>query len=195
MKWLIMLAALVSTSAQAQENARRTSAGVVLQFNPVGKVKASVGNLNLSADTEPSFAIAPFIDHRVHPNFQLGFSPRFTFNIKGEDSDGESAEQLDLMARATALIPAGTSADFYVMLAGGYSVLLLDDSDTNDGFDNPSGFIVDIGTGARIDLNPSLFAVLGVGYQIGFQDETVAGLDVDFTTRFLHLDAGLGGRF
>jgi hypothetical protein len=158
-----------------------------LVVSPVGKVKADGAG---DFDLDPSFGLAPAIDYSINQYFFVGFSPQLIFGIKGDNSGGnsDSSKELDLLVRVGGNAPIADRIQLYGYLAPGYSIVMLPDSIP---IDNPSGFVLGFHAGAMFDLTPNVFLNAQIGYQVGFQDVTVANTTGDFKTNFLQF--GLGG--
>jgi outer membrane autotransporter protein len=75
------------------------------------------------------------------------------------------------------------------MFAPGYSYLFLPNQ--VDGQDSPSGVTFGLGLGAAFRVAPKVSLTAELGYQFGFQSTTIAGVDVDLKTNFLHLAGGI----
>jgi len=166
--------------------------GVLFEIMPTGTLKASeAGTSSPSSDTAFSVAVAPFFDLALSPYVALGFSPQFIFGVKGSMGT-DSATEYDLRARLTGRYPLSPDARVYARFSPAYSRISIPSGDLPLGVSNPSGPVLDFAVGTEIAVLPKLFLVVDLGYQIGFQSTSdTNGTNVDFTTRYLHLGAGL----
>jgi hypothetical protein len=144
--------------------------------------------------------VAPFVDAALTPNIALGFSPQIIFRVKPDSGSVDSATEYDLRARLTARAPVSPSVDVFGRLSPAFSVIDLpsDASSVGVSIANPKGFLIDFSAGTEAAVQPNLFFVAELGYQVGFQSTTISGpsgsVDLDFKSRFLHFGIGLAVR-
>lgn len=178
--------------------------GVMFAVMPAGTVKFD-GTLQSSpitstADTVFAVAVAPFVDVAVSPNIAFGFSPQVIFHVKADGGTGQSATEYDVRARLTARAPVSPTANVFGRLSPALSIIDLPSEDPDDSItiSDPVGLLLDFSVGAEFALQPNLFFVSELGYQLGFQSATVDdrgdSTDVDLNTRYLHLGVGLAVR-
>ena len=185
------VAAATGTSAAPSDSKMRLALNVVpMPF--LGKLKASAGGTETSADAAFAFGIMPVFDYSVMPNFFVGFSPMYTFNVKDKDGMGDAAKELDLMVRIGGMLPAGDKLNVYGYLSPGYSIVMLPSG--TQGIDNPKGLTVGVHAGAAFDVASNIFVNGQIGYQLGLQKTSVAGTDIDFKTNYLQIALGGGIR-
>jgi hypothetical protein len=199
---LLALAVTGALSAPALA-APRPSFGVQGQLLPVGDATLADDFESSTFDFDVAFGIAGQLDVDLGPNLSIGAAPRLIFNIDPEDAVNEADgwTQLDLAARATAhgrLPDSNTS--LYGFLSPGYSFVFLPRlfHERDVRFDNPSGFVLGIGGGFVVDVDPSLSIVAEAGYTWGFQSTTATdgttSDSVGWETEFLHLGVGVRRR-
>jgi opacity protein-like surface antigen len=178
--------AITASASVAHAGAELGAEAIIV---PTGEI--TVGDDDLDSESAVAYGVGALLDFAISPNISVGFAPRYIFNIKGEgfDEDADGASQLDLMVRVTGRAPLSRGAELFVFGAPGYSMIFLPE-DLED-FDDPTGFTVGVGGGARFKLNPSLALVGEVGYSWGFQSTEVLDEDVDVQTDLLHVGIGV----
>src|SRR4051812_11180546 len=182
-------ASIAPTAAQAQtplaDPNLRLRGGVSLVPMPFGSVKAKFGSLEASSGTKFAFGIMPAGDYLINQYFFVGFAPQFTFNVKPKDATGDAGTMVDLLIRVGGNAPVADNIELYGYLAPGYSIVFIPDSD------NATGLVLGFHGGAMLDLTPSVFLNLELGYQFGFQ----AVHDLDFKLSYFQIGLGAGTRF
>ncbi len=148
----------------------------------LGKLKASAGGIDISSDAAFAFGVMPIFDYSINSNFFVGIGPMYTFNVKGKDSSGDAAKEIDIMLRVGGGAPVADKVQVYGYLSPGYSIISPPQGDS------PKGFVVGAHAGGMMDVTPSAFVNAEVGYQMGFQ--SVSG--VDLKTSFLQIGLGAG---
>ncbi len=171
--------------------AKQGTFGLQLDLIPTGKLTARDGSRTDSADAATTFGVSAVLDFDVTPNFSLGVAPRLVLGVK-PDAAKDSANELDLRARAALHTAISPTAQGYAFLEPGYSMIFLP---TGAKIDNPSGFVLALGAGASFDVSPDVFLAAEIGYQFGFQGSTFQGRDIDFSSDLLHIGIGGGTRF
>jgi hypothetical protein len=167
--------------------------GVMFEILPVGTLMATESNgktnLDRSADSQFAVAVAPALDIPASPYVALGFSPKVVFRVRSEGSEAaRSSTEFDFRIRLTGRVPLSPSTRAYGRVSPGYSLISVPGSDGHD----PVGFIVDTSVGAEVALLPRLFAIVELGYQLGFQSSKSMTSDLSFDgSRYLHLGGGL----
>ena len=162
--------------------------GVMFETLPTGSLSVSDGGSDLKTDTAFAVAVAPFLDFSLGtPYASLGFSPQIIFGVKGSGGT-QSATEYDLRARLTVRDPVSSQATVYARFSPAYSIVSI--PDLNPGISNPTGLGIDFAVGAEINVGPKLAFVFDLGYQVGFQATSDAGVNADFGTRYLHVGAG-----
>jgi hypothetical protein len=154
---------------------------------PIGKFKVSGGGISESDDTAFAFGIMPFFDYLLSPNFFIGLGPMYTLNVKGKNSSGTAAKELDLQLRLGGEAPVSDKIDLYGYLSPGYSIIMF----PSGAGSNPKGFELGIHAGGIFNVSPVVFLNAEVGYQLGFQKVSELGVSADAKSSFLQI--GLGG--
>jgi hypothetical protein len=185
---VLVVALLAPVAARAQTPLADPNAKLRLGFNlvpmPIGSIKASFGGLEASADSAFAFGIMPTIDYLFHPYFFAGFAPQLTFNVKGKDA-GDAAKMLDFLFRVGGNAPVADNIELYGYLAPGYSIIIPSMGD------NATGFVLGFHGGGILDLTPTSFLNLELGYQLGYQKLH----DVSFKVNYFQIGLGGGLRF
>jgi len=178
-----------------------TLLGVIFEILPVGKFRATerdgMAESNASGDSAFAVAVAPSIDFPASPYFAFGLSPKVIFRVRGEGSSSPSSTEYDLRARLTARAPLSPTTRVYGRLSPGYSIISLPAPGANVlPSEDPKGFVCDASVGVEVALLPRLFAVIDLGYQMGFQSRTNAAATFTFEgSQYLHLGGGLAVGF
>ncbi len=169
-------------------SASRVRIGLDLVPMPFGTLTIVAGNVTASSDAAFAFGLAPFFDYSVHPNFFIGVSPQYIFNVKGKDDTGSAGKEFDILLRLGGNAPVADRLQLYGYLAPGYSVIILP---SGTGLDNPKGFVLGVHAGGMLDVTPALFVNAELGYQVGFQSISQNGRTADLKSNFFQI--GLGG--
>ena len=181
------VAAATGTSAAPSDSKMRLALNVVpMPF--LGKLKVGAGGTDMSLDAAFAFGIMPVFDYSIMPNFFVGFSPLYAFNVKPKDATGDAAKELDLMVRIGGMLPAGDKLNVYGYLSPGYSMIMPSQGDS------AKGLTVGVHAGAAFDVASNIFVNGQVGYQLGFQKVSVGGQDADVKTNYLQIALGAGMR-
>jgi hypothetical protein len=175
--------------------------GVMFEILPVGtlKVTGTTQNVsgNLSSDSQFAVGVAPALDVSLTPYFALGLSPQVVFRVRADGATGESSTEYDLRGRVTLRAPLSPSTRVFTRVSPAYSIISLPAPMPGQmSVPDPAGFLVDVAVGAETALLPDLFAVVDLGYQIGFQSSSIPDGSRSFEgSRYLHLGAGLAVGF
>jgi outer membrane protein with beta-barrel domain len=149
---------------------------------PFGTLKGEGG---FSADTAFAFGLSAFFDYSVHPNFFIGVSPQYIFNVKPKDGDGSAAKELDIQLRLGGGAPVSDTIQLYGYLSPGYGIIMPPEGDS------AKGFMLGIHAGGMMNVSPTVFVAAELGYQLGFEKVSVGGASGDFKSNFFQV--GLGG--
>jgi hypothetical protein len=179
-----MVPSVAAAQGQAQLSGR-------FDLLPSGEIRVAAQGDSLKNDTETAIGLGASLEFSVAPNVSIGFAPRILFNIKG-DGGSDSAQQLDLAARAKAHFPVSPKAELFGFISPGYSMILLPDNTADL---SPRGLVVGIGGGADIMIGPASFITIELGHTWGFQGGTERGIKYTLATNFLHFGFGLGSKF
>jgi hypothetical protein len=174
------------------DETRHYQIGISAEVLPIGELVLEVPGLSFTGDLETAFGISASFEYVVPPAFAIGFAPRFIFGIKGEDGT-DSAQQLDLRARARVQTQVSRTTGFYAFVAPGYSILFVPDWPRE--VDRPAGFVLGFGGGVALTVGARGFVSFELGYQLGFQKVSEMGESADVKTNFFHLGFGGGTRF
>lgn len=186
---LLASAAFADTAAISAHADPKIAVGAQLELLPVGTFHVGTSQQSQDQSAEVAYGVSGSIDYAVHPNLSIGFAPRLALNVIPTDvTDGDAAQQLDLRARVKAHAKVASGVEAYGYLAPGYSMLFNND-------DTASGLAIAFGAGATYDLSPTTYLSGEIGYQAGFQSESILGQTVDIHARYLHLGFGAGARF
>jgi hypothetical protein len=158
--------------------------GVTLVPMPLGSLKTNALGTETSVDSAVAFAVMPVFDYLVLPNVFVGVAPSYTFNVKGKDSMGDAASQLDLLLRVGYGLPVNDKLGLYGYASPGYSIISPPEGDS------AKGLVLGLHVGAMMDVASNLFLNGQVGYQLGFQKIS----DTDFKSNFLQIGLGVGMR-
>jgi len=168
--------------------------GGTVSILPVGELHAEVEDFGSeTVDAVTAFGLGGVIEVQILTHLAVGFMPRLLLNVKPEDEDGGSAEELDLLLRLTGFVPVGDTVQLYAFAAPGYSVLFIPDWPGE--LSNPTGFIFGLGGGTAVDINPRLRLTAELGYQFGNQGLTEQGRSVELETSYLHVGMSAMARF
>jgi len=186
---LLASAAFADTAVISAHADPKIAVGAQLELLPLGTFHLATSQFSQDQSAEVAYGISGSFDYAVHPNISIGFAPRLALNVIPTDTtDGHPAKQLDLRARVKAHTKVAPGVEAYGFLAPGYSMLF------SEG-DTASGLAIALGAGATYDLSPTTYLSGEIGYQFGFQSDTVAGQNMDVHARYLHLGFGAGARF
>ena len=176
-----------ATAAGSPTTARSASKmrlGVTLVPMPFGSLKTNALGSETSVDSAIAFAVMPVFDYLVLPNVFVGAAPSYTFNVKGKDSSGDAASQLDLLLRVGYGLPVNDKLGLYGYASPGYSII------SPPAGDSAKGLVLGLHAGAMYDVASNLFLNGQLGYQLGFQKIS----DTDFKSNFLQIGLGVGMR-
>lgn len=153
---------------------------------PLGSLETNLGGQKVSTDTAVAFGLRPAFDYSINKYLFVGFGPQFLFNVKA-DSGGDAGKAVDLLLRVGGHAPVADNVQLYGYLAPGYSIYY-----PPTGNEDPSGFVLGVAVGALFSINERLFASADIGYQLGYQEATVFGADIDVHLRYLLIGLGIG---
>jgi hypothetical protein len=183
-------AAPAATASAAAASDSKMRVGLDLVPMPFGTLKFSGGGMSLSSDTSVAFGLFPFFDYLITPNFFVGVAPQYTFNVKGKDDSGSAAKEFDILLRVGGGAPVADKIQVYGYLSPGYSIIMT----PSGAGPNPKGFVVGAHVGGMLDLTPTLFLNVELGYQVGFQKASEGGVTVDEKSNYAQIGVGGGVR-
>jgi len=177
-----------------------TLLGVTFEILPVGTLRATeAGTTNASIDSAFAVAVAMALDFPASPYFAIGLSPKVIFRVKNDGTERvESAKEYDFRFRLTGRAPLSRNTRAYARISPGYSIISLpaDDTASLTPAPDPRGFLVDTSVGVEAALLPDLFAIIDLGYQVGFQSSKSAdGTSTFDGSQYLHLGGGFAVGF
>ncbi|HEY0709894.1 MAG TPA: hypothetical protein VGG33_23980 [Polyangia bacterium] len=185
-----------ATSARAEETqliesasdgpAIRASVTVLPMF--AGQIDISQGIFPGENEAATALAVAPAIDVALGEYFYVGLAPQLINNVQ-KKLGGPTHLQLDLSLRLGVLGKLGERVSVFSHLLPGYSVLKLEDDDSN-----PHGVLLGFATGVMVNVTSSFFASGEMGYQFGRHVARPFGSDASFNTRYLRAGLGIGLR-
>ena len=174
---------------------------VVFEILPVGTLKASeltgTTRSNRSIDSAFAVAVATALDLAASPYFAIGVSPKVIFRVKSDGAEGvQSSTEYDFRLRLTARAPLSDTTRVYARLSPGYSIISVPEPPGNVvARPSPTGYLVDTSVGVEVALLPTLFAIIDLGYQAGFQSGTGGGMTTFDGSQYLHLGGGFAVGF
>jgi hypothetical protein len=126
--------------------------------------------------------------YEVLPGLLVGLAPQLTLNVRPK-SAADGAKELDVMARVAYAYRLPDGIRVFAEVLPGYSMILLKRGAS------PKGFVLGFGAGCAMDLSDRIFASIAVGYQLGFQSQSIGPVTVENRTRYLRVALGGGVRF
>jgi hypothetical protein len=153
----------------------------------LGKVSGGGGSTDLAF----AYGVGLSFGYVVIPGLTVGLAPQGVFNVKAKNapSGTTAAKEYDIMARVAYAYTVAPKFAVYAEVLPGYSIIS-NPSPANAG----KGLVLAGGVGAMMDVTDQVFVNLGVGYQMGFQKASVAGISGDEKTKFLRIAVGAGIR-
>jgi hypothetical protein len=158
-----------------------------LELVPTGTLHTKVDMHGAESDTSTAFGVSGSLEAIVSPYVAFGVNPGIVFGLK-PDGAMSSAAQLDLRARMRVGKLTGDGLGTYGYVSGGGSWIVLPN-------DNPTsaGFVFGFGGGVTRRVDASLFVALELGFQLGFQNVTVADVETELSSNLFHIGLGFGG--
>jgi hypothetical protein len=145
---------------------------------------------DVTTDAAFAVAVAPYFDVAAGtPYASIGFSPQILLGVKGSGAALSSTEY-DLRARITLRDPVSPQGTIYFRFSPGYSIVSI--ANLGPGLSNPKGPVLDFAVGTEVSVGPKLVFVFDLGYQLGLQSASDAGVTADFNTRYLRVGVGFG---
>jgi hypothetical protein len=190
LRYLVLGAAVLFTSSVAKaqiplaDPMAKLRVGLNLVPMPFGSFKTTLTGSEISIDTAFAFGLMPAIDYLLSTYYFVGFAPQFTFNVNGKDGAGDAAKAVDLLVRLGGNAPVADNIELYGYIAPGYSIVF------PNGGDNPAGFVLGFHGGAILDISPTVFTNLEIGYQVGFQTVNSS----DYKLNYFQIGIGAGFR-
>ena len=179
------------TSNAPPPAASRHKIQVGLSFLPMalGKYPAGPGSASSSVDAAFAYGAVLTVGYEILPGLTVGVAPQETLNVKAKDGASDAGKQLDLLVRVAYAYPIVDTISVYAEVLPGYSIISVPNSSSK-------GLVLVYGAGALMDLGDSVFANLGVGYEMGFlKVSATGGAATDAKTSFLRVALGGGVKF
>lgn len=142
----------------------------------------------VSEDAYFAYGVGLSAVYEVLPGLLVGLAPQYTLNVRPR-SAADGAKQLDVMARVAYAYRLPDGITVFAEALPGYSMILLKRGAA------PKGLVLAVGAGCTMDLSDRAFASVGVGYQVGFQNQAQGAVTVENRTRYLRVALGGGVRF
>ena len=192
----LILAALIASPAVAHADDLTKHAGLVgadFEVMPSGTIEGSAFGFSGTASATTAYGVGLTFENQVNELVSVGLAPRFVFNVKGENDNGDSSNQIDLRARVAIghdLIP---KMRVYGFGEPGYSIIF-PPNNPNGGNVHPNGFVIAAGGGLSFELSPTVRAVFELGYQWGFQSWSYSngGINTSGDLKDSYLQLGFG---
>jgi hypothetical protein len=167
---------------------------LALSFLPMasGTFTADIGFGPQASDAAFAYGGSLALGYEILPGLSVGLAPQLIFNA--QDKAGvlspEAEKEIDLLARAAYTLTIVNGIGVYAEALPGYSLILLPSGAFSQ------GFVLAFGGGVIMDLTDRIFANLGVGYQIGFQNRSESGgASLENRTKYIRVAMGGGVRF
>lgn len=160
----------------------------------LGRFTYASGDTNPTVDSSFAYGFGLSGGYEVLPGLVVGLAPQLIFNVQPKPLDfGTSAvaKQIDILARVAYELRPVDSIAIYAELLPGYSTIL-----PSDDASPSSGLVLAFGVGCAADLTDRFFMSLGVGYQVGFQNQAAESNRTDkLRTKYVRVALGGGVRF
>lgn len=156
---------------------------------PLGFLRSgSPGNV-ATVGSQPAFGFATAFDFIAGPHLFVGFATGYTFHIVARGTTADPATAFDLTVRFGGSLPVAPKVTAYGYLAPGYSWM-----QGAPQASNPQGPIVGLHAGALLDLTPTWYADVELGYQAGFQRTSFNQMEDPANASFFQTGVGVGVR-
>jgi Outer membrane protein beta-barrel domain len=206
--FIFFAAGLAAAPSAAHADLGASWFGANFEVLPSGTYTAS-GNIggatgSTTGDLEPAYAIDLLAEVQGNGLLSIGLAPRYIFNGKVKDSNGDAYTQLDLRGRVT-VGPSlmGHKLRAYGFAEPGWSIIFPPKSsafhdNNNDNTVHPNGFVLGVGGGVAYNVTAKIRAVFELGYQWGFQTWSynapiIGNINGDFKDNYLQI--GFGAQF
>ncbi len=165
------------------ERARGLFVGANLAYATRATIEVQRDNMNGRVDFPTVFAAEVQAGYRIFPYLSVALAPQMLFNLKPSEED--TAHELGLFVQTTGHLAVKRQWDFNVLVAPGYSVVII------PGADNAKGLAFRWGGGPMFHLTNHISFAAEFSHQIGFQKAERESADVDMRTSFVSLLAGV----
>jgi len=187
---LAVVSGAATASAEEPDRSRKLQLALTVVPMAFGRFTSVPGGMKMTEDGAFAYGLDVAAGYEVLPGLSLGVAPQMLLHVKPKTDDGSAYKELDLLARLAYTFRLVDTLAIYAEALPGYSFLL----PAGDG-NSATGLVVAFGAGAMLDLGARAFALVGGGYQLGFQKVTFDGVTQDNRTKFVRLTIGGGVRF
>lgn len=157
--------------------------GANLAYATRATIEVRRDNMNGRVDFPAVFAAEVQAGYRIFPFLSVALAPQMLFNLKPNEVD--TAHEVGLFVETTGHLALRRQWDFNVLVAPGYSVVII------PGADNAKGMAFRWGGGPMFHLSNHISFAAEFSHQVGFQDAERESGDVDMQTSFFSLLAGV----
>ena len=173
---------------------RRIKVGLSFLPMGIGKFTTPIGGTATEGDASFAYAFGLVASYRIIGGLELGIAPQLLYNVNYKVYPSPimappGSKETDLMARVAYTFPVVETIGLYLEALPGYSTI------SQPGSSSAKGFVLGLEGGVEMAVTDRIFAVLGGGYQLGFQSVTVSGTKLDDRTRYVRVNLGGGFRF
>jgi hypothetical protein len=176
--------------ASAQDAGRATvRVGLMLMPTPFGALENQLPGGDVRVGSEFAFGVMPSLDVAPCANRFVGLASNFTFHVRARGANVEPANEIDILLRLGASAAVAQRIHLYAYLAPGYSFM-----SGLPGSVSTRGPVIGLHAGGTFDATPGFFLNGELGYQQGFQQTTLQGLDVRYDAALIQVGLGAGAR-
>lgn len=173
---------------------RPVAIGLSLLPMAIGRFTTPVGAMEATGDASFAYGVGLSASVLLIRGLSVGLAPQAIFNVQDKVNPSQlaapaAAREYDLMARIAYAFPIVETIALYLEVLPGYSLI------KQPGANTAKGLVLDFGGGVAMDVTATVFATLGVGYQVGYQKVSQGGVDADDRTRYVRVALGGGVRF
>jgi hypothetical protein len=183
------VAPVPSVATTAAPAAPAIRLGLTLVPAPFGSLRSGSPGAEFSVGSQVAFGVMPVVDLSLARHLFVGFAPSYTVNIKAKNGPADGASEFDLLLRIGAEAAATDRIQLYGYLSPGYAFMSGLPTDAS-----AHGPVIGLHAGGRLDLTPAFFVNAEVGYQLGFQDGSVNGSNVEWHASLMQIGLGAGVR-
>jgi hypothetical protein len=204
--WIAAVAASVAAAASRPARADEVAApserviGASAEWMPYGQTVYSGNDGEIDFDDDQAFGAAGWLGWEPTPGFEIGAQVRYVAHehISGDTASGS---ELIVAPRIAAHTRPSPKIDLAFVVLPGYSHVFLPATVT---LPDASGFTVDFAGEMTVPLDGSVYGVVSLGYQRGFQRTTEPSpfpgqggmpLVSAWATGYIHMGFGLAKRF
>jgi len=171
---------------------RRFQVGISYLPMAMGKIKSQSAGTTDTADGAFASGVGLSASFNIFRGLMVGLAPQAIYKgkVKADPVTGQATKfgtdtQYDLLLRLAYAYSIPDVVTLYAEVLPGYSILYPSTQDTS------KGLVIVYGIGAEVDVSKRVFANLGVGYQMGYQKESVGF----YRNTYVRGNVGVGMRF